>query len=129
MDNPYPLIKAVHQILAIVSIGGFALRFAWKQWWPDLLVKKSSRVLPHINDTLLLIFGVWLTFLIGQFPNTHTWLAAKIGGLLVYILLGMLALKYCTRKSLQWTAFIAAVVVYAWIVSVAISHKAIGFLA
>lgn len=129
MESYYPLIKTTHQLLAIISISGFILRFIWKQWWPRLLEKKPVRILPHINDTLLLALGIWLTLMIGQLPNTHAWLAAKIGGLLVYILLGMLALKRCSSLTGQWSAFIAAIVVYAWIVSVAISHQTMGFLA
>lgn len=112
--------------LALLSILGFILRFVWKQYRPQLLEKKLVRVLPHIIDTFLLVFALWLLTMV---PFSHAWLGAKLIGLVVYIIFGMLALKRCTTKNCQYMSFVAAITVFAWIGSVAISRQPLGFLA
>ncbi len=126
MESLYPIIKHSHMTLALLSILGFILRFIWKQYSPQLLEKKWVRVLPHIIDTLLLVFGLWLLIIV---PFSHAWLGAKLIGLVVYIIFGMLALKRCTTRSCQYLSFVAAITVFTWIASVAISRQALGFLA
>ncbi len=128
MSSLYTIIKYSHMTMAVLSISGFVLRFICKQWQPHLLERKLVRVLPHIIDTLLLIFAIWLSIIISQYPFTHSWLTAKVIGLLVYIVLGTMALKRCSTKPGQIVSFIAALVVFSWIASVALSHQAIGFL-
>ncbi len=128
METYYPLIKSTHQLLAVLSISGLVLRFTWKQWWPQLLTKRFTKILPHVNDTLLLVLGILLAVATAQVPNSHAWLGAKLGGVLVYIIFGMLALKRLSSKTGQWAAFMAALVVFAWIASVAISRQPMGFL-
>ncbi|MCF6262327.1 MAG: SirB2 family protein [Xanthomonadales bacterium] len=125
MESLYPIIKHSHMTLALLSILGFILRFVWKQYRPELLQKKLVRILPHIIDTLLLVFGLWLLTMV---PFSHAWLGAKLIGLVVYIIFGMLALKRCTTRSCQYLSFVVAITVFAWIASVAISHQALGFL-
>ncbi|MBE9548099.1 MAG: SirB2 family protein [Proteobacteria bacterium] len=125
MDSLYAIAKHSHMTLALLSIFGFILRFIWKQWFPRLLEKKLVRILPHIVDTLLLVFAIWLTTMV---PFTHAWLGAKVIGLVVYIVFGMMALKRCTSKTGQYLSFVVAVTVFAWIASVAMSHQPMGFL-
>ena len=67
--------------------------------------------------------------MIEQYPFAAGWVTAKVIGLVVYILLGTVALKRGKTKSVRILAFIAAIAVYAWIVSVALSKDAAGFLA
>jgi len=126
MNSLYPIIKNSHMILALLSIAGFILRFIWKQCCPQLLEKKLVRVLPHIIDTLLLVFGLWLMTMV---PFSHAWLGAKLTGLTVYIIFGMMALKRCSTRRCQYLNFVAAVTVFAWIASVAISRQPLGFFA
>jgi uncharacterized membrane protein SirB2 len=56
-------------------------------------------------------------------PDAAPWLAAKIAGLLLYIALGMAAL----RRGLPWrwraAAWVAALGVFAWIVAVALTKN------
>ena len=50
-------------------------------------------------------------------------------GLLAYILLGTVALKRGRTRGVRLAAFVAAILVYAWIVSVALSKNIAGYLA
>jgi uncharacterized membrane protein SirB2 len=123
----YVLLKQVHFGLAIVSISGFVLR-----WVLEILgFQKSKRLLiraaPHIIDTLFFLAGVMLLLAIDQYPWTTPWIAAKLAGLITYILCGKLALSV-KQKKLSTIAFIGALAAFTWIISVALLKSPYGFL-
>ena len=115
----YTLLKNMHMAFAVASLSGFVLRWWWMKAGSPLLQHKLARILPHIIDTLFLAAGIWLAFTIQQYPFTHAWLSAKVLGLVAYIILGSLALKNALGARARTVAFIAALLVFAWIVSVA----------
>ncbi len=129
----YLTIKTLHVTCVVLSISGFCLR-------GGLLLRRKSalatwhggrrwlRALPHLNDSLLLGTAIALAVVLGQYPLVDDWLTAKIFGLLAYILLGALALKPGRDPRLRLAAGLAAVVVFGWIVSVALSKYPLGFL-
>ena len=121
-------LKSLHVLLALTSISGFIIRWIWMRSGSVLIQLRSVRILPHVIDSLFLATGIWLAFTIQQFPFTHAWLTAKVLGLVAYVLLGSLALKRARSTSGRILAFAAAVVLFAWIVSVARSKSALGFL-
>ena len=86
-----------------------------------------TRVLPHLIDTLFLASGIWLALIIQQYPFVDAWLTAKIFGLLSYIALASLALKRARSRALSTGFFIAALLSFGWIVSVARLKSALGF--
>ncbi len=128
MAVSYALFKSVHYILALTSIGGFILRSAWMFMGSPLLQHRITRTLPHIIDTLFLIAGLALAHRIFQYPFTHDWLTAKLLGLVVYIVLGSIALKRGRTRQQRGVAFFAAVLVFVWIISVAMNKSPWGFL-
>jgi len=65
----------------------------------------------------------------GQYPFMQPWLTAKVLALVVYILLGTVALKRGRTKATRTTALVAALAVFAYIVSVALSRQVMPFLA
>ena len=115
----YVLLKQVHVFFALASITGFMLRWNWRMSGSHLSQMKLTKTTPHIIDTLFLTTGVMLTFTINQYPLSTDWLSAKITGLLVYIVLGMLAMSGKISRPWRVTAFLAAVSTYAWILTVA----------
>lgn len=123
----YLALKAAHVALAALSIGGFVLRWNWRRTGHPYATARLTRILPHIVDTLLLTAGIWLALLIAQYPLVHAWLTAKIAGLLLYIALGMVAMRSAPGSRRSVAAFISAVVVFAWIASIARSKSAWGF--
>ncbi|OIP12407.1 MAG: invasion protein [Betaproteobacteria bacterium CG2_30_59_46] len=84
---------------------------------------------PHVVDTLLLVFGIALAFAIHQYPFVDSWLTAKVVGLVLYIGLGSIALKYGKSKTIRLSAWLAAQGVFAYIVLVAISHNPVPYIA
>ena len=124
----YTLLKSFHYALALTSLSGFILRGAWMFADSPLLHHRLTRTLPHIIDTLFLLAGLALAHRTFQFPFTHDWLTAKIFGLLAYIMLGSIALKRGNTKRQRGVAFLAALLTFAWMISVAMSKSPWGFL-
>lgn len=94
-----------------------------------LLHHKLTRVLPHIVDSILLMTALGLSVMISQYPLTAPWLTAKLAGLLGYIVLGMISLRRGPNRFVRALAGLCAMLVYVWIVSVAMSKQPMGFLA
>lgn len=115
-------------VLAATSIAGFILRWTWMMSESTLSTHRLTLILPHIIDTLFLASAAWLAVSIHQYPFTDAWLTAKIFGLVTYIVFGSFALKRAITVQGRIIAFSGALLVYAWIVSVARMKTAWGFL-
>ena len=94
MNELYPIIKQAHMLFAAVSLVSFLVRSGLKFSGSSLLNKKPVKILPHINDSLLLIFGVALAVIAGFNPFVQYWLLAKIVLLLAYIACGLYVMKW-----------------------------------
>ena len=118
----YIAVKNAHIAFAALSGTGFLLRGWWM--WRDspLLGRRLTRTLPHINDSLLLAAAVWLVVQSAQYPLAQTWLTAKLAALLVYIVLGSIALKRGRTRQVRAAAFGGALAAFAYIVAVALRH-------
>ena len=92
------------------------------------LRRRWVRVTPHIIDTVLLASAIGLTWVLEQYPFVHGWLTAKVLGLIAYIILGSIALRYGPTKPIRTAAWIAALIVFGYVVSVALTHTPLGFL-
>lgn len=125
----YIFIKTLHISCAIISISGFCLRTILKLKQSSYLQAKWVRVLPHINDSLLLISAVYLATTIKQSPLEHSWLTAKVIALFVYIGLGMMVMRFAKNNKQRFFAFLLAVACFVYIACVALSHSpTIGLL-
>jgi len=122
------IVKTIHQTAVALSFLGFLARgigtFTDASW----VQARPARTLPHVVDTVLLLSALALAWLYRLDPTTTPWLTAKIAGLAVYIGLGVLALKPGRPRALRVAAWVAALAVFAWIVSVAITKNPAGFL-
>jgi uncharacterized membrane protein SirB2 len=124
MYEHYFLIKHTHMTAAFVSFALFFTRGLWMLRGSPLLTRGWVRVLPHVNDTLLLASAVLLTLILAQYPGTHGWLTAKLTALLVYIGVGMVALRHGRTLRVRFAAWLAALLVFLYIVSVALTRSA-----
>lgn len=124
----YLQIRLLHIVCASLSLAGFLLRSFWMLRESPWLQARATRVLPHINDTLLLGAAIALAWQSNQTPWQTPWLAAKVGGLLAYIALGSIALKRGRTRQRRIAAGLGAIVIFLWIVSVARSRNPLGFL-
>jgi uncharacterized membrane protein SirB2 len=125
----YLAIKHLHVTCVVLSITGFCVRALLHLKKSALVRRRWLRVLPHINDSILLAAALTLTVLIGQYPFVDAWLTAKVFGLLTYIVLGAIALQAGRHNAVRLAAGLLAVAVFGWIVSVALSKNPLGYLA
>ncbi|WP_372883210.1 SirB2 family protein [Psychromonas sp.] len=125
----YLLIKHLHMGMAYLSISLFVFRSILSVIESRLLHNKLLRTLPHIIDTLLLIFAVWLMSIIKQYPFADAWLTAKLLALLVYIGVGSIAIKRGKSAVVRLWAGIFAVLIFAYIIGVAKTHNVLSWLA
>ena len=123
------ILKAVHVGSAMLSITGFVLRGVWMLQGSPLLKARATRILPHVVDTLLLGSAIALTLRISQYPFVHAWLTAKVLALLVYIVLGSIALKYGRSRRVRALSYGMALGVFLYIVAVAIARSPAAGLA
>jgi len=129
MQTAYPLLKMVHVGSAMMSLGLFVVRGMWMMASPRLLERRWVKIVPHVIDTVLLASAIALAVMIGNYPGTHGWLTAKVAGLVVYIVLGSIALKRGRTRAVRICAFFAALAVFGYIVTVAITKSPAGPLA
>jgi uncharacterized membrane protein SirB2 len=124
----YAFVKYVHVTAAVLSLSGFFLRGILMIRASPVAKARWIRVLPHVNDTVLLAAALSLVAMSGQYPFVAAWLTAKVLGLIVYIVLGALALRDMFSRRTRIVFWLAAMVVAGWIVSVALTRQPLGFL-
>ena len=125
----YLSLKLVHMTSVAASLGLFSLRGAWMLAGSPRLRDRWVRVLPHLVDTVLLLSGLALAWRIGQYPFVHGWLTAKVIALVAYIGLGTVALKRGRTLHVRGLTLIAALLVFGYMVSVALTGSALGPMA
>ena len=124
----YILVKYIHVASVALSLAGFILRGVLLARASPLTTRRWMRVLPHINDTVLLTAALWLVLMSGQYPFVDNWLTAKVLGLTAYIILGSLALRAGSTPGVRLLAWLAALAVFGWILSVALTRHPLGLL-
>lgn len=119
----YIALKYVHLACVMLSYAGFFVRGVWMIRDSAMLERRWVKVLPHVNDALLLATAIALAWMLRQYPFVHGWLTAKVVALAGYILLGMVALKPGRPKGARVAAWAAAQVVFLYIVAVALTRN------
>jgi uncharacterized membrane protein SirB2 len=127
MEAFYLEIRNVHIGAVLASGTLFLLRglgvnifnASWPMWAP-------VRYLSYTIDTVLLTAALMLMTIVRQYPFAHHWLTVKLLLLVVYIVLGSFALKRGKTRNQRLGFFAAALLVFAFILSVARAHDPLG---
>ena len=125
----YPQIKAVHVAAVIASGMLFLLRGFAVQLGAKWAMAAPLRYLSYSIDTVLLTAALMLVTILRQYPFVQGWLTAKVLLLIVYVVLGSFALKRGRTRAVRISCWIAALLVYLFIVSIARTHSPIGIAA
>lgn len=123
MMSDYLVLKYVHVSCVIISYTLFLLRGIWMLNVSPWLQQRWVKIAPHVNDTILLLSAITLAVITHRNPFIETWLAAKIIGLLIYIMLGFIAFRLGKTRRAKIMAWMLAQVVFAYIVSVALTKN------
>jgi uncharacterized membrane protein SirB2 len=127
MSVDYAAIRGVHVAAAATSLALFVLRAGWMLGSPSRLETRWVKVVPHVVDTALLVSALWLAWQLGG-AGVRGWLAAKVIAVLVYIAAGTVALKRGRTRGVRITALVIALATFGYIVAVALTKSALGFL-
>lgn len=121
----YAALKMIHVASVVVSYLLFSLRSMWMMRGSAVLQQRWVKITPHVVDTILLMSAITLAVQIQQDPINDSWLSAKVAGLLIYIGLGMMALRFAKTRKMRISAWIAAQAAFLYIVLVALTKNPI----
>jgi uncharacterized membrane protein SirB2 len=116
------IVKSIHMAAALLSISVFMVRGVWMMRQSPQLQRKWVKIAPHANDTVLLLSAIVLAVQVQQYPLVDSWLTAKLLALLLYIGLGLVALRLGRSLKVRMAAFALALVTFFYIVGVALSR-------
>ena len=126
MPLDYFLLRTVHQTAVALSFAGFFARGLGALRGAAWVRARAARTLPHLVDTVLLLSALAMLWMLKLVPAHAPWVMAKLVGLAVYIGLGVVALGRDRAPAIRGAAWFAALAVFGWIVSVAITKDPRG---
>ena len=129
MSELYLQLRAVHITCAVLTITIFTLRGLAMLAGSPLTQHPLARWTSVAIDTVLLTTALMLATVIHQYPFSTGWLTAKVTLLVLYIVLGSIALRRGRTKKIRLAAFIAALATVGFLVTVARTHQPLGLLA
>lgn len=125
----YSQIKIVHLSCVLLSGSLFATRGLMMLRGLPLGRHAVLRWLSYVNDSILLTDGLLLMQITRQYPIRNDWMSVKLTLLLIYIGLGVMALRQSQTWRRRLTFFALAILVFATMLSIARSHHPLGWMA
>jgi uncharacterized membrane protein SirB2 len=125
----YETVKSIHVGTVVLTILGFMLRGYWMMTASPKLKLKLTKIAPHVIDTVLLVSGVTLMVILKLPVMSQKWLLMKLAALVVYIVLGAIALGRGKTMRARTTAFVFSLAVFAYIVGVALTKSTVSWIA
>ena len=122
----YPQLRWVHISLVLISGSLFAARGVGVLVGAHWSMVPAVRRLSYTIDTALLSAALLLLYLLDLNPFVVTWLCTKMVLLVVYIALGTLALKRARTVGTRSLCFVAALLCYGFMLTVALAHHPMG---
>ncbi|MEK9712868.1 MAG: SirB2 family protein [Thalassolituus sp.] len=116
-------IKHAHVGFVYLSLILFLVRFGLANFKPALNSNKLLNIGTHGINALLLVTAGTLCVMLEQYPFTSGWVTAKLLGLVVYVVLGVIAIKKVNIK-----AFGLALLIFAYLFGVAKAHSALSWV-
>lgn len=124
----YATIKHIHLGAVALTATSFFVRGLAALRGARWVQGRLAKTLPHIVDTVLLLSALGLAGMARLNPANTPWVMAKIIGLVLYIALGVVALRPRFSTPVRAAAWLAALLVLGWIASVAVTKNPMGFL-
>ena len=126
----YAQIKAVHVAAVLVSCVLFVARGLLVQSGQKAVAMAPAlRYASYGVDTVLLAAALMLVAILPAALFANHWLAVKTALLVVYIVLGSLALKRAQSARARTAAFTSALFVYVTMIGIALAHHPLGWAA
>ncbi|MGN6513598.1 MAG: SirB2 family protein [Lysobacteraceae bacterium] len=123
----YPQIKLLHIAMVACSGSLFLLRGLLVQLGRQgIAMAAPVRYLSYAIDTTLLTAALMLLTIMPHGLYANGWLAVKLVLVVVYVVLGTLALKRGRTGRARAIAYLAALLVFAFIITIARAHHPLG---
>ena len=124
----YALVKSVH----VAAVGLSGLVFFVRGLLVQAGMERSAQAAPvrfasYAIDTALLVAGITLVAMLPGGVFANHWLAVKLALVVLYIVLGVFALRRARTRRTRALFLAAAVTVYALIVGIALAHHPLGW--
>lgn len=119
----YLAIKHLHMSFAVLSGTLFFIRGIWMLRESPLLHRRWINLGSYVIDTVLLASALTMVFWSAQYPFVQSWLTVKVLAVLAYIVAGAVALKRGKTKAVRTGALIVALLLFAYIVKVALTKQ------
>ena len=127
MEGFYFEIRGVHVAAVVLSGALFLTRaVAGNVFNATWTMARPLRYLSYAIDTVLLAAALMLVAIVRQYPFVDAWLTAKVILIVVYVILGTLALKRAKERPTRIAFSAAAVAVFLFIISIALTHSPLG---
>lgn len=102
----YLIVKHSHMLFVAVTVLLFNLRFWLRAAKPQQPLPKILKIIPHLNDTLLLFTGLWLMKITHFTPFGNAgWLGVKLLLVLAYIGFGMITVRAAPKTAKAWLGY------------------------
>ncbi|RYY74732.1 MAG: regulator SirB [Gammaproteobacteria bacterium] len=124
----YEILKHSHLTALALSFLLFFVRGYLMMRESALSKHRALLIAPHIINLLLIGTGISLAVFLHMSPGSQPWLAVKLIALVFYIALGILTFKH-PNLAVRKILWLLALIVFAFIVSVAQSKNPYGFFA
>ncbi|WP_290885077.1 SirB2 family protein [Arenimonas sp.] len=124
----YLQIKLVHVAAVLASGGLFVVRGALGLAGVRWAMAAPLRYLSYTIDTVLLTAALMLLTALKLNPLVVPWLSVKLVLLVVYVVLGSLALKRARTRRARALCYAAALATFAFMYFVARTHHPLGLL-
>ena len=128
LESHYTDIRFLHVGCVAFSGALFTLRGLLRVGDVAVANHIALRVSSYVIDSTLLIAAILLTTILHQYPFVNGWLTAKLLLLLLYILLGSIALKRAQTPAGRLASLVAALSTFSLIIAVAVTHQPFGWL-
>ena len=123
------ILKTIHMCCALISFTGFLFRAYLMVNDSKWLNHKIVLVTPHLVDTVFLLSGFSMAFVLNMGLFAQGWLTLKIFLLMFYLLFVGIALNRGKTKSIRIGSFFLAIVTFVYIVGIAVNKTGISWFA
>ncbi len=117
------IAKEIHILCVLVTFVGFIGRGILIMRRSPVMSQRWLKIVPHVNDTLLLATAIYLAVQLNIAPWDTLWLGVKLVLVLLYIGLGMVVMRPRFSFKTRITLWVVGLVVFAYIVSIALTKS------
>jgi len=122
-------LKTIHMCCALISFTGFLFRSYLMVIDSKWLNHKLILVTPHLVDTVFLLSGFSMAFVLNMGLFAQGWLTMKIFLLMFYLLFVGIALNRGKTKCVRIISFFLGIFTFVYIVGIAVNKTAISWFA